>query len=228
MLEIKELTKEYGTGELCIKALDNVSLVIEAGDILAITGKSGSGKTTLLKMIGGIDYPTDGSVLYGEKNLSDYSNSEILQYRNRVVGFVFQDFKLVEELSVEENIGVPVKIAKSKIDKEYYQTIIENLELGGIERKFPNALSGGQQQRVAIARALINKPRMLLCDEPTGNLDKETGNHVIELLFHIRKLFQTTIIIVTHDPEIAGRCDKVVELSDGRIVSLKNTSHNNN
>lgn len=219
MLEIKELTKEYGTGELCIKALDNVNLVIEAGDILAITGKSGSGKTTLLKMIGGIDYPTDGSVLFGEKNLSDYSNSEILQYRNRVVGFVFQDFKLVEELSVEENIGVPAKIAKTKIDEEYYQTIIENLELGGIERKFPNALSGGQQQRVAIARALINKPRMLLCDEPTGNLDKETGNNVIELLFHIRKLFQTTIIIVTHDPEIAGRCDKIVELSDGHIVS---------
>lgn len=219
MLNIKELTKEYGVAEACIKALDNVSLSIKEGDILAITGKSGSGKTTLLKMIGGIDYPTSGVVMYKGKNLSEYSNAEILKYRNKDVGFVFQDFKLIEELCVEENICIPARIAKSQIDKDYYNTIIQNLEISDIERKFPNTLSGGQQQRVAIARALINRPGMLLCDEPTGNLDKETGNHVIELLFRIREMFQTTVIIVTHDTEIAGRCDKIVELSDGRIVN---------
>ena len=218
MIEISHVTKEYGKHGVTVTALDEVSLVIESEEIIAITGKSGSGKTTLLKLIGGMDTPTKGSILYKGENISDYKNAALMHYRNREVGFVFQDFKLISELRVEENIDMVRKIGRLKKNKEYFDSLVESLSIQDILHKYPLQLSGGQQQRVAIARALYNQPKMLLCDEPTGNLDKETGADVMNLLNKIQKQYHTTVIIVTHDPDIAKCCQRIITLSDGKIL----------
>ena len=202
MIEISHVTKEYGKHGVTVTALDEVSLVIESEETIAITGKSGSGKTTLLKLIGGMDTPTRGSILYKGENISDYKNAALMHYRNREVGFVFQDFKLISELRVEENIDMVRKIGRLKKNKEYFDSLVESLSIQDILHKYPHQLSGGQQQRVAIARALYNQPKMLLCDEPTGNLDKETGADVMNLLNKIQKHYHTTVTIVTEDPDI--------------------------
>ncbi len=218
MIEISHVTKEYGKHGVTVTALDEVSLVIESEETIAITGKSGSGKTTLLKLIGGMDTPTRGSILYKGENISDYKNAALMHYRNREVGFVFQDFKLISELRVEENIDMVRKIGRLKKNKEYFDSLVESLSIQDILHKYPHQLSGGQQQRVAIARALYNQPKMLLCDEPTGNLDKETGADVMNLLNKIQKQYHTTVIIVTHDPDIAKCCQRIITLSDGKVL----------
>lgn len=218
MIEISHVTKEYGKHGVTVTALDEVSLVIESEETIAITGKSGSGKTTLLKLIGGMDTPTRGSILYKGENISDYKNAALMHYRNREVGFVFQDFKLISELRVEENIDMVRKIGRLKKNKEYFDSLVESLSIQDILHKYPHQLSGGQQQRVAIARALYNQPKMLLCDEPTGNLDKETGADVMNLLNKIQKQYHMTVIIVTHDPDIAKCCQRIITLSDGKVL----------
>ena len=218
MIETKNITKIYGSGEVKITALNQVSITIKQGEIVAITGKSGSGKSTLLHMLGGIDFPTSGTVIFNGKDIGKYNSREREQYRNTKVGFVFQDFKLIPELYVKENIMLPSIICDGKLDLEYYQELIQSLELEETEAKYPEHLSGGQQQRVAIARALINRPQLILCDEPTGNLDQKTGENVIKFLTEIREKYKTTIVIVTHDEKIANQCDRIIRISDGSIL----------
>lgn len=218
MIETKNITKIYGSGEVEITALNQVSITIKQGEIVAVTGKSGSGKSTLLHMLGGIDFPTSGTVIFDGKDIGKFNSREREQYRNTKVGYVFQDFKLIPELYVKENIMLPAMICDGKLDMEYYQELIQSLELEETESKYPEHLSGGQQQRVAIARALINRPLLILCDEPTGNLDQKTGENVIKLLTEIREKYNTTIVIVTHDEKIANQCDCIIRISDGSVV----------
>lgn len=218
MIETKNLTKIYGAGEVKITALNQVSITIKQGEVVAITGKSGSGKSTLLHMLGGIDFPTSGTVIFNGEDIGKYNSRQREQYRNTKVGFVFQDFKLIPELYVKENIMLPSIICDGRSDLEYYQELIQSLELEETENKYPEHLSGGQRQRVAIARALINRPPLILCDEPTGNLDQKTGENVIKLLTEVREKYNTAIVIVTHDEKVANQCDRIIRISDGFVL----------
>lgn len=218
MIETKNVTKIYGSEKLEITALNQVSIVIKRGEIVAVTGKSGSGKSTLLHMLGGIDFPTSGTVIFDGEDIGEYNSRQREQYRNTKVGYVFQDFKLIPELYVKENIMLPAMLRGKKPDLKYYQELIQSLELKDTEKKYPEHLSGGQQQRVAIARALMNHPSLILCDEPTGNLDQKTGENVIRLLMEVRDKYNTTIVIVTHDEKIANQCDRIIRISDGMVL----------
>ena len=219
ILETKNLKKIYGSGENEVHALDGVSISVEEGEFVAIIGTSGSGKSTLLNMLGGLDRPTSGSVVVRGKELMKMKEEELTIFRRRNVGFVFQNYNLLPILNVYENIVYPIEIDGSKVDKEFVRQIIHNL---GLERKLknmPNNLSGGQQQRVAIARALATKPAIILADEPTGNLDSKTSMDVILLMQSISREFNQTILMITHNEEIAQMADRIIRIEDGKVVS---------
>ncbi len=213
----ENLCKTYGFGENEVKALDHVSIAIEDGEFVSIIGTSGSGKSTMLNMLGGLDRPTSGEVIVSGKQLFQMSDEELTIFRRRNIGFVFQNYNLVPILNVYENIVLPIELDGSEIDKQYVDTIIETLGLKKKLKSMPNQLSGGQQQRVAIARALSSKPSIILADEPTGNLDSKTGMEVISLLKITSQEFNQTIVMITHNEEIALMADRMIRIEDGKI-----------
>ena len=218
ILQARNLKKYYGKGETQVHALDGVNLEIEAGKFVAIVGTSGSGKSTLLNMLGGLDTPTSGTVTIGNTELSGLKEEQLTVFRRRRIGFIFQNYNLIPTLNVWENIVFPIAMDGQKPDKKFIEEIIGLL---GLEQKIyslPNNLSGGQQQRVAIARALASKPDIVLADEPTGNLDSRTSDNVIHLLQMTSQKFQQTIIMITHNPEIAQLTDQTIRIEDGKIV----------
>ena len=219
ILTSQNLCKYYGSGENMVKALDNVSVSIDDGEFVSIIGTSGSGKSTLLNMLGGLDRPTSGEVYVKNKKLSDMNDEELTIFRRRNIGFIFQNYNLVPVLNVYENIALPIELDGTKVDKNYIQTIIKTLGLNEKVNAMPNQLSGGQQQRVAIARALAAKPAIILADEPTGNLDSKTGMDVISLLKVTSREFQQTIVMITHNEEIAIMANRMIRIEDGKVVS---------
>lgn len=218
ILSTDQLVKIYGQGANEVLALDNVSLSVEEGEFVAVIGTSGSGKSTLLNMIGGLDRPTSGEVIVSGKSLLKMKDEDLTIFRRRNIGFVFQNYNLVPVLNVYENIVLPIELDGLKPDKEFVDTIIHTLGLSEKRTNMPNNLSGGQQQRVAIARALSTKPVILLADEPTGNLDSKTSLEVMLLLQSTSKTFNQTMVMITHNEEIAQMADRIIRIEDGRIV----------
>ena len=219
ILQAKDLKKYCGKGETEVHALDGVNLEIEAGKFVAIIGTSGSGKSTLLNMLGGLDNPTSGTVTIGNTELSKLKDEQLTVFRRRRIGFIFQNYNLIPTLNVWENIVFPIAMDGQKPDKKFIKEIVQLLGLEQKIHSLPNNLSGGQQQRVAIARALASKPDIILADEPTGNLDSKTSDNVIALLHMTSQKFHQTIIMITHNPEIAQMTDQTIRIEDGRIVS---------
>ena len=217
ILQAKDLKKYYGKGETEVHALDGVNLEIEAGKFVAIIGTSGSGKSTLLNMLGGLDTPTSGTVTIGNTELSGLNEEQLTVFRRRI-GFIFQNYNLIPTLNVWENIVFPIAMDGQKPDKKFIHEVVQMLGLEQKIHSLPNNLSGGQQQRVAIARALASKPDIILADEPTGNLDSKTSDNVIALLHMTSQKFHQTIIMITHNPEIAQLTDQTIHIEDGRIV----------
>mgnify|MGYP002792436266 CR=1 FL=1 len=219
MIRTENLRKVYQQGETKIPAVDGVSLQIEQGEFIAIVGKSGSGKSTLLHLLGGLDTPTAGSVFYDDVNLSQLKDTPSARFRRVHIGFVFQEYHLIPELTVRENIIYPALLAKKKVDEDYLGQLISTLELDDRVTHLPSQLSGGQQQRTAVARAFINQPEVVLCDEPTGNLDSHSGKAVMEMIASLRRQFHQTVVVVTHDMEFAQTADRILTIRDGKIVS---------
>ncbi len=219
ILETKDLKKYYGSGDTLVKALDGVNLSVENGEFVAIVGTSGSGKSTLLHMLGGLDRPTSGTVTVGGKDIFFLKDEELTIFRRRKIGFVFQAYNLVPVLSVYENIVLPIQLDGGKVDEAYVNQVIHTLGLEAKLQNLPNQLSGGQQQRVAIARALATKPAIILADEPTGNLDSKTSQDVLSLMKVTSQKFAQTMVMITHNEEIAQLSDRIVRIEDGRIVS---------
>ena len=218
ILSARNLKKYYGAEDNLTKALDGVDLDIEQGEFVAIIGASGSGKSTLLNMIGGLDVPTSGQVCIGGKEIGKMKPDELTVFRRKNIGFIFQNYNLIPVLNVLENITLPIEMDGKKPDENFIEQIIELLGLTEKVYKMPSQLSGGQQQRVAIARALASKPSMILADEPTGNLDSETSREVLELLKETSERFHQTIVMITHNPEIARQADRMIRIGDGRVV----------
>ncbi len=219
ILKVKELKKIYGAGDNEVRALDGVDLTINKGEFVAIIGASGSGKSTLLHLLGGLDRPSEGKVFIKGTDIYDLNDDKLSIFRRRNIGFIFQFFNLVPVLDVEENIALPTLLDNEKVDENY---LIEVMKILGLEKRkshLPSELSGGQQQRVSIGRALINKPAIVLADEPTGNLDSKTTIEVLELLKATAKKYEQTMIIITHDPIVADAADRVIAISDGKIIS---------
>ncbi len=212
------LKKYYRLGENTVKALDGVDFAVKEREFTAIIGKSGSGKSTLLHMIGGLDTPTAGEVYVDGRKLSDMNREQLAIFRRRKVGFVFQSYNLVPDLNVYENVVLPIELDGKRIDRRFVREILELLQIDGKAEALPGMLSGGQQQRVAIARAVAAKPGIILADEPTGNLDTASGHDVMSLLKVAAKQFQQTVILITHDNDIAQMADRTVHIEDGRIV----------
>ena len=218
ILKAENLVKIYGQGENEVKALNNVSLEIEEGEFVSIVGSSGSGKSTLLNRLGGLDRLTSGDIYINNKKLGDMKDEELTIFRRRNIGFVFQNYNLVPILNVYENIVLPIELDGMKIDEEYIDSIINTLGLNQKLTNMPNNLSGGQQQRVAIARAIATKPAIILADEPTGNLDSKTSMDVIGLLKMTSQKFNQTIVMITHNEEIAQLADRIIRIEDGKIA----------
>lgn len=218
ILETIDLRKTYGKGETAVNALNGINMKIENGEFTAIVGSSGSGKSTLLHMLGGLDRPTSGKVFVDGKDIFSLGDEELTVFRRRKTGFVFQSYNLVPVLSVYENIVLPIQLDGGRIDRKYMDEVIETLGLGSKLNSFPNQLSGGQQQRVAIARALGAKPAIILADEPTGNLDSRTSQDVLGLLKISGERFSQTIVMITHNEEIAQTADRIIRIEDGRVV----------
>ena len=218
ILKAENLIKIYGQDENEVKALDNISLEVEQGEFVAIVGSSGSGKSTLLNMLGGLDKLTSGDVYINNKKLGDMKDEELTIFRRRNIGFIFQNYNLVPILNVYENIVLPIELDGVKIDEDYIDSIVNTLGLNQKLTNMPNNLSGGQQQRVAIARAIATKPAIILADEPTGNLDSKTGMDVIGLLKMTSQKFNQTIVIITHNEEIAQLADRIIRIEDGKIA----------
>ena len=219
MLKIRNLNKKYITVDGEIIALNNVSLQVDRGEYIAIVGKSGSGKTTLLNMIGGLDIPDSGSILFGETDIVKLSNKKTAVLRRQKIGVIYQFYNLIPELNIAENITLPTELDGGEIDNEWLAEILKIVGLNGREQAYPNTLSGGQQQRVAIARALFNKPLLILADEPTGNLDSENSDEVLRLLKAMNEEHKITVLIVTHSEAVAREAKRVITISDGVIVS---------
>ncbi len=217
-IEIKKANKQYGSGETAVKALDNVDLSIEKGKIYVILGPSGSGKSTLMNMLGGIDTLTSGSITVDGRNISSANKKELTQYRQEGVGFVFQFYNLIADLTVQENVEVVSDISEHPLNID---EVLTALDIAPYRKRFPKELSGGQQQRVAIARALIKNPKLRLCDELTGALDTKSSRSVLTFIEKINKQFGTTIVIITHNTSIADMADYVVSIKDGKIDQLK-------
>ena len=218
ILETIDLKKYYGSEPNITRALDGVSLTIAAGEFVAIVGTSGSGKSTLLNMIGGLDVPTSGKVIVDGKDSSSMNDEQLTIFRRRKIGFVFQNYNLVPVLNVYENIVLPVELDGDSVDKKFMQDVVRMLALEDKLNSMPNNLSGGQQQRVAIARALVSKPAIILADEPTGNLDSRTSNDVLGLLKVTSQKFHQTLVMITHNNELAQLADRIVRIEDGKIA----------
>jgi putative ABC transport system ATP-binding protein len=218
ILETKNLTKYYGSEPNLVKALNGVSLTVENGEFVSVVGTSGSGKSTLLHMLGGLDRPSSGDILVDGKEILKLKDNELIIFRRRKIGFIFQSYNLVPILNVYENITLPVELDGNKVDKAYLDEIVKTLGLETKLNSLPNQLSGGQQQRVAIARALISKPAIILADEPTGNLDSKTSLDVLGLIKVTSKQFQQTIVMITHNEEIAQMADRSIRIEDGKIL----------
>lgn len=216
MITTTGLTRIYGKGENAVTAVNNLDIRIDDGELVAITGKSGSGKTTLLNILGGLDKATGGSVCYDDTDITKLADTALADFRLNKIGFVFQFYDLIPELTAKENILLPSKLAKK--GKTDISDTVKKLGVENLLGRYPSELSGGQQQRVAIARALVNDPSVLLCDEPTGNLDVSTGNDVLSLLIDLNRNDNRTIVIVTHDNQLAEKCDRFIRLSDGKIT----------
>ncbi|MDE7328084.1 MAG: ABC transporter ATP-binding protein [Lachnospiraceae bacterium] len=218
ILNASHLKKHYGKDESLVKALDDVNVSVENGQFAAIVGTSGSGKSTLLNMFGGLDNPTSGSVQVENKKLEKLTEEQLTVFRRQRIGFIFQNYNLIPYLMAYENIVLPVRLDGRTEDQEFLKEIIQFLELDGKLKNYPSHLSGGQQQRVAIARALISKPAIILADEPTGNLDSRTSDKVIDLLKMTSKKFNQTIVMITHNPEIAQKADVRIRIEDGKVL----------
>lgn len=225
ILKVENLSKIYGKSSNRVEALKNVSLSVNKGEFVAIVGASGSGKSTLLHLLGGLDRPTSGKVIIDGENIYNYKEEKLAIFRRRKIGFIFQSFNLIPVLDVEENIALPALMDNDKVDKKYLAEIIEVLGLTDRKTHLPSELSGGQQQRVSIGRALLNKPAIIFADEPTGNLDSKNSREVIELLKFTAKKYNQTLIVITHDVNIAALADRTITIQDGEIISdeyLKN------
>lgn len=218
ILQTTELKKYYGSKPNITKALDGVTLSVERGEFVAIVGTSGSGKSTLLNMIGGLDVPTSGKVIVDGRDFSTLKDEQLTIFRRRKIGFIFQNYNLVPVLNVYENIVLPVELDGNKVDKKFMQEVVKMLVLEDKLNNMPNNLSGGQQQRVAIARALVSKPAIILADEPTGNLDSRTSSDVLGLLKVTSQKFHQTIVMITHNNEIAQLADRIIRIEDGKIM----------
>jgi ABC-type antimicrobial peptide transport system, ATPase component len=219
ILKVENLTKTYGKGETLVKALDNVSFSVEKGEFIAIVGASGSGKSTLLHLLGGVDRPTSGNIIVEGENVYSLNETNLAIFRRRQVGLIYQFYNLIPILNVEENISLPILLDEKRVDKKFLDEIIDVLDLKDRLHHLPNELSGGQQQRVSIGRALINRPALLLADEPTGNLDSKASKDIIELLKASNKKYKQTIIMITHDHNLALAADRIITLEDGKIIS---------
>lgn len=222
ILKTTNLKKYYGNGDTTVKALDGVNLSVRDGEFAAIVGTSGSGKSTLLHMLGGLDRPTGGTVEVEGKNIFSLKDDALTIFRRRKIGFIFQSYNLVPVLNVYENIVLPIELDGNRLDKKHIDNIIETLGLTEKVNSLPNQLSGGQQQRVAIARALASKPAIILADEPTGNLDSKTSLDVMGLLKITSERFSQTIVMITHNEEIAQTADRIIRIEDGKIVGGNN------
>jgi putative ABC transport system ATP-binding protein len=224
MLEVKNLVKSFETGSGKVTATDDISFSVPDGQFASIVGRSGSGKSTLLSLLGALDKPTSGSIVVGDKDLTTLGDHELIHYRGATIGFVFQSYNLIPNLSAAENVMLPMEFAKvpkaERLERAKHLLTQVGLDDDQMQRR-PARLSGGQQQRVAIARALANRPKLILADEPTGNLDSETGKMIFDLLHELCKSENTTIIVVTHDAEIAGKTDKTFRLEDGKLKKEK-------
>ncbi|MBQ8029188.1 MAG: ABC transporter ATP-binding protein [Clostridia bacterium] len=219
ILKIENLSKIYGEGENQVKALDNVSFSVPKGQFVAIIGPSGSGKSTLLHILGGVDRPTSGKVYLDGQDVYAQNEDQLAIFRRRQVGLIYQFYNLIPVLNVTENITLPVLMDGKKVDKSYLDELIGLLSLNGREKHLPNELSGGQQQRVSIGRALINNPAVMLADEPTGNLDSKNSHEILELLKLSNKKYGQTLIVITHDSNIALQADRIITINDGKIAS---------
>ena len=217
ILQVENLKKIYGTGPNAVHALDGVNLSVEEGEFVAVVGTSGSGKSTLLHMLGGLDRPTSGKVLVDGKDIFSLKEEALTIFRRRKIGFVFQSYNLVPVLNVYENVVLPIELDGRKVDKTYIQTILQTLGLKDRQTALPNQLSGGQQQRVAIARALASSPAIILADEPTGNLDSQISQDVLSLLKVTSQKFSQTMVMITHNEEIAQMADRIIRIEDGKI-----------
>lgn len=224
LISINDLTKVYGSGESKVAAVDHISTSFQSGEFCAIVGASGSGKTTLLHMLGGLDAPTGGTVRYNDIDIYKLNDRKQAELRRRNFGFVFQFFNLIPELTAEENIILPILLDDRKIDRHYIDELTELLGISHRLSHYPSQMSGGQQQRTAIARAMANNPDIIFCDEPTGNLDRKSSEDVISMLMDVQRKFGKTIIIVTHDDNIAQRAERRIRIADGKIV--EDNSHN--
>ncbi len=221
LLRATGLTKVYGIKETEVKALKSTNLSIEKGEFVAIVGPSGSGKSTLLHLLAGLDMPSAGKVFINKQDIYAMNEKELSRFRRRNIGFIFQFFNLIPILSVEENVKLPLLMDRKKVDEEYIDEIIENLGLNNRRKHLPGEISGGQQQRVSIARALATKPSIIFADEPTGNLDSKNSEEVLDLLTLSIKKYNQTLVMITHDPQIAKRADRVITICDGEITGDK-------
>ncbi|MEG2322370.1 MAG: ABC transporter ATP-binding protein [Bacilli bacterium] len=219
ILRVENLSKTYGKGETLVKALDNVSFKVEKSEFIAIVGSSGSGKSTLLHILGGVDKPTSGKVFVDNEDVYKLNESNLAIFRRRQVGLIYQFYNLIPILNVKENMTLPILLDNKKPDEKYLDELIETLGLKERIKHLPNELSGGQQQRVSIGRSLMNRPALLLADEPTGNLDSKASHEIIELLKLSNKKYKQTIIMITHDHNLALNADRIITLEDGKIIS---------
>lgn len=219
ILETKNLKKVYGSGDTQVNALNGIDLTVQRGEFVAVVGTSGSGKSTFLNMAGGLDVPTSGEVIVDQKKLQELSDDELTVFRRRKIGFIFQQFNLIPMLTIWENIILPLKLDGKKVDEAYVDEIADILNIRQKLNSYPNQLSGGQQQRVAIARALATKPALILADEPTGNLDSSTSQDVLGLLKVTSERFRQTIVMITHNEEIAQLAQRIIRIEDGKIVN---------
>ncbi|MCM3041240.1 ABC transporter ATP-binding protein [Paenibacillus motobuensis] len=218
ILKIEHLSKEYGTGESAVKALDDVSFSVQKGEFVAIIGPSGSGKSTLLHLLGGVDRPTGGRVYVQDTDMYALNETQLAIFRRRQIGLIYQFFNLIPVLTVEENITLPLLLDKQKVDQKQLDGLVNTLNLQHRLNHLPNQLSGGQQQRVSIGRALIGNPSIMLADEPTGNLDSKNSSEIIDLLKMLNKTYHQTLIVITHDEQIALQADRIISIEDGRIA----------
>lgn len=219
ILKVENLCKNYGKGETLVRALDNVSFSVEKGEFVAIVGPSGSGKSTLLHLLGGVDRPTSGKIVIDGEDVYNLNETNLAIFRRRQVGLIYQFYNLIPILNVKENITLPILLDGKKVDENYLDELITTLDLQNRVNHLPNELSGGQQQRVSIGRALMNHPAILLADEPTGNLDSKSSREIVELLKLSNKKYKQTIIMITHDHNLALNADRIITIDDGKIIS---------
>ena len=219
ILKVEHLSKIYGKGDTIVKAVDDISFSVEKGDFVAIVGASGSGKSTLLHLLGGVDRPSTGKVFIDGVDIYEMDNDALAIFRRRQVGIIYQFYNLIPILDIEENITLPTKLDNRSVNGDYLDDLIKTLGLSKRKKHLPNELSGGEQQRASIGRALINNPALVLADEPTGNLDSKASDEIVALLKKSNELYNQTIIVITHDLEIAASCNRIITIEDGKIVS---------